>query len=284
MRIRSMILLFLVMNAALAFGGDAKDIEKRLNDRLANGIVVLRAPRAGKTLKFDLDGQTKDREGIRGFDDKVEIKSVQLRGEKLILKGVRLHDVYDPKAKKISLASVNEPFEADLLLSNPGNEGSITADYYKVFLPNAELAKRSCTDFGYFAKSFERAGKDTNVLDVRDSKPKPRESREVCFPSGSKGWTIGNEPGTVFARPIKDPDPDYPDLERAARKQGGADFVIRVDENGRITDGVLLRTDSVGFVQKSTEVLNRWRFKPGEKGGSPVPSVLMVEVHFHLTR
>jgi len=282
MRIRAPILLLLIAISTSAFGEDPKTIEKRLSDKLANGLLVLRTSRVGTTLRFDANGATKSNEGIRGFDDKVEMKTVQLRGNKLILKGVRLHDIYDPKTKKVTLASVNDPIEIDVQLSNPNDETSIAADYHKVFLSNAEIAKHSCSDVDYLARAFERAAKDTNILDVRDSKPRTSESREVCLPSGSTAWLLGDAADVVLPRPTKDPDPDYPDLERVARKPGQAQFMIRVDESGRITDGVLLRTDSLGFVLKSTQTFHKWRFSPGKKDGVAVPSVLTVEMNFHM--
>jgi hypothetical protein len=274
-------MLILLASAVFAAAEDQKSIEERLNGKLKNGLLVLRTPRVGEKIKFDIDGQSKNAEGIRGFDDKLQVTSVQLRDNKLIVRGVRLHDMYEPRTKKVSVASVNDPIELDLLLKNSTDATSISSDYYKVFLSSTELAQRSCSEIDYLIKMFEKATKDVNVLDVRDSKPQAKDSREVCLPSGSMGWLLGDAADVVLPHAIKDPDPDYPDLERVARKPGQAEFVIRVDEHGRITDGVLLRTDSLGFVRKSTQTFDRWKFTPGQKGGSVVPVVLRVEMNFH---
>jgi hypothetical protein len=61
----------MIVTAALAFGEDTKAIEKKLNDQLKNGMVVLRTPRVGTKLRFDIDGRSTDPEGIRGFDEKL---------------------------------------------------------------------------------------------------------------------------------------------------------------------------------------------------------------------
>jgi hypothetical protein len=277
------LILLLIATATLVFGEDSKTIEARLNSKLHNAVLVLRTPLVGTKLKFGADGHSKNDVGIRGFDDKFQVSGVELRDTKLVIKGVRLHDVYDPQLKRVSLASVVEPVEVVLQLSNPNEDASISADYYKVFLPSAELEKQSCSELGYLAKMWEMATKAANILDVHNSK-KTIESREVCLPSGFKGWLLGNGPEVVYPRPIKDPDPRYPNVELAAGKQGFAEFVIRVDESGRISDGVVLKTDTLGFIRKSTTSFDKWRFTPGKKDGAAIATVLTIEMHFHLMK
>jgi TonB family protein len=107
-----------------------------------------------------------------------------------------------------------------------------------------------------------------------------RESTEVCMPSGALGWLMGK--GMNPPKPIKDPDPDYGDMERLAHVQGTFLVAIRIDETGKITDGIALSTASAGFQQKTTDILSKWLFKPAEKNGNPVASVIEVEVNFHM--
>jgi TonB family protein len=259
----------MIVTAALAFGEDTKAIEKKLNDQLKNGMVVLRTPRVGTKLRFDIDGRSTDPEGIRGFDEKLKVIKAKLGKDELVLKCLRLHDAYSPSENSIKIIDIPEQVEIHLALADVASEQAIAETNRKVFKSSAELAERKCSDYEYVRKYF----KDTQ---------REAQSQEACFPSGARGWTsTAFTPGITPAKAIHDPEPSYPADETSPTSQGSADLLLRIDESGRVTDGIVLRSSQANFARQSSKVINEWRFKPAERDGKPIASILVVEFSFH---
>lgn len=96
-------------------------------------------------------------------------------------------------------------------------------------------------------------------------------------------------------KPVYDPDPEYSQAARAAKRQGtvilgvilgrdgspGDIWVIRkfIDSNGEQTR---FKPVGLGLEQKALEAVRRWKFEPATKDGVPVPVFLNIEVTFRL--
>ena len=59
-------------------------------------------------------------------------------------------------------------------------------------------------------------------------------------------------------------------------------LAIVVDENGLPQDVRVIRSVGLGLDQKAIEAVQKWRFKPGQKDGKPVPVSANIEVNFRL--
>jgi len=82
--------------------------------------------------------------------------------------------------------------------------------------------------------------------------------------------------------PIFRVEPEYSEEARKAKYQGSVLLAIVVDVDGTTRNIRVLRTLGMGLDEKAIEAVSKWRFRPGMKGGQPVPVTANVEVSFRL--
>jgi len=76
--------------------------------------------------------------------------------------------------------------------------------------------------------------------------------------------------------------PQYSEEARIARYEGTVLLTVVVDMNGKPRDIKILRALGLGLDEKAITSVNQWRFKPGTKGGIPVPVFAQIEVNFRM--
>jgi len=83
-------------------------------------------------------------------------------------------------------------------------------------------------------------------------------------------------------RAIYSPEPEFSDLARRARFQGTELLMLAVNEDG-IPDNIRV-TEPLGYGldEKAISAVKKWRFRPAEKDGQPIPASITIEVTFHL--
>ena len=77
-------------------------------------------------------------------------------------------------------------------------------------------------------------------------------------------------------------EPEYSEEARKAKYQGTVVLYVVVDEKGNPRDLKVVRALGLGLDQKAIEAVQKWRFKPGQKDGKPVPVAAQIEVNFRL--
>lgn len=76
------------------------------------------------------------------------------------------------------------------------------------------------------------------------------------------------------------PDPKYPDLPQDAEPRGTVVMLIGVNAKGHVAVVRVLRSDETVFEKTAVETVKKWKFKPAEKDGRPVPVQITVEMKF----
>jgi len=76
------------------------------------------------------------------------------------------------------------------------------------------------------------------------------------------------------------PDPKFPDLPVDAERHGTVVMLVGVNTKGRVEAVRVLRSDEQAFEQAAVETVRKWKFKPAEKNGNPVPVQVTVEMKF----
>jgi protein TonB len=102
----------------------------------------------------------------------------------------------------------------------------------------------------------------------------------------------GEEPGiggrSGFRDDVSQPvllskiEPEYSDEARKVKLQGSVFLRIVVDERGRAESIVVTQGLGLGLDERAMEAVKKWRFKPGMRGGRPVPTTAIIQVTFRL--
>jgi periplasmic protein TonB len=116
-------------------------------------------------------------------------------------------------------------------------------------------------------------GIGANVVGVPDAPPAP----VVTTPKGPVRMHSG----------IKAPDkvvnvtPIYPEIARAARREGMVILEAVIDASGNVTSARVLRGDPL-LDQAALDAVQQWKFKPATLNGETIPVVMTVTVQFRL--
>jgi len=81
---------------------------------------------------------------------------------------------------------------------------------------------------------------------------------------------------------ISKTEPEYTEEARAAKYQGTVLLYIEVGPDGKAHNIKVVRGLGLGLDEKAIEAVAKWKFKPGEKEGQPVPIQATIEVNFRL--
>jgi len=91
--------------------------------------------------------------------------------------------------------------------------------------------------------------------------------------------------GGDIRRPVKiaNVDPVYPEIARAARKEGVVILEVVIATDGRV-DAVRVLRGVPMLDQAAVAAVQQWRFEPARLNGQVVPVVMTVTVNFQLAR
>lgn len=79
---------------------------------------------------------------------------------------------------------------------------------------------------------------------------------------------------------ISAPDPKFPDLPEGAEQRGTVVMLIGVNAKGHVGAVRVLRSDEAAFEKTAVETVKKWKFKPAQRNGHPVPVQVTVEMKF----
>jgi protein TonB len=77
-------------------------------------------------------------------------------------------------------------------------------------------------------------------------------------------------------------DPEYSEEARKAKYSGTVTLTVVVDAEGRARDIHVSKSLGMGLDEKAIEAVEKWRFKPGMRGGQAVNVRATIEVNFRL--
>lgn len=85
----------------------------------------------------------------------------------------------------------------------------------------------------------------------------------------------------VTPRKIVDARPVYPEIARAARKEGTVIMEAVLDTTGRVTQLRVLKSEPL-LDRAALDAVRRWRYTPSLYGGHPVSVLMTITVRFQL--
>jgi TonB family protein len=77
-------------------------------------------------------------------------------------------------------------------------------------------------------------------------------------------------------------DPEYSEEARKAKYSGTVTLSVIIDTEGHARDIKVTHSLGMGLDEKAIEAVNKWKFKPGMKGGQAVNVRASIEVNFRL--
>ncbi len=77
-------------------------------------------------------------------------------------------------------------------------------------------------------------------------------------------------------------DPEYSEEARKAKYSGTVMLAVIVDAEGRARDIHVVKSLGMGLDEKAIEAVEKWKFRPGMKGGQAVNVRATIEVNFRL--
>ena len=77
-------------------------------------------------------------------------------------------------------------------------------------------------------------------------------------------------------------DPEYSEEARKAKYSGTVTLAVVVDAEGHARDIHVVKSLGMGLDEKAIEAVEKWKFKPGMKGGQAVNVRATIEVNFRL--
>jgi TonB family protein len=121
---------------------------------------------------------------------------------------------------------------------------------------------------------------------AQSSNPRPESSSTVSTSSADfaddqtfaqfQRMTAGMKP----PKAIHAPDPKFPDLPPDAERHGIVVMLVGVNAKGHVQAVRVLRSDEKAYEQSAVDTVKKWKFKPAEKNGQPVPVQVTVEMKF----
>jgi TonB family protein len=263
----------------IAVAQSAHDLEATLNKEMRKGVLTLRFPARGNELKLDANGKALNSvtAGAWELDSKVEVQSVHVRNDKIVLKTDRLA-INFPLHNSKDMHLLRDGRTLDIGIRLPTGEPLSTAIpnvLRAAFLSRGEPAADVAPDYW---KQFLRGEFDD--IDPASAKlaPASYENQTSCDPGGR------NHVGGVVKPPrvTSAPDPHYTRLAKDARLEGTMQFRGVVGRNGSLGDVQVIRALGLGLDDAAYEAVKAWKFAPATCNGEPVSVEIKINVDFHL--
>jgi TonB family protein len=259
-------------------------LEKQVKSDYVEKVLTLRHSYSGEHLSFQSDGTLEGHASVGPWtlDGQIEVEDVHLRGALLVIRGRRIHRIFDGSGKPLdelttlrnqpgkrqkdlekALGHLKVEIQIELPSQNP-DEKDVSAAIHAVFLTSSESMMDIVPTYwqAYFAK---QEGKPRTAPETKN--------RQVPFRAGG-----GVSPPHVSYAP----DPEYSEEARKAKYMGTVVLYLVVDSSGTPADVQIMTPLGLGLDEMAVRAVSSWRFRPGEKDGQPVPVAINVQVNFHL--
>lgn len=193
----------------------------------------------------------------------------------------------EPNLEKIK-APVMAVNSADDFI-NPPELGIMERDIKRVAKGRYVLIPISDETRGHGSHTVAKLWKNYLAELLQESEPGRRPAQSGTNASTGAGcvaqdvgqiFTVGN--GVSQPRALFNPQPQFPDQMREARREGGATVCVIVGGDGFVHAAQVIRADDPSFGENSLEAVRRWRFEPAMRDGQPVAVRVQVETSFRL--
>jgi TonB family protein len=135
--------------------------------------------------------------------------------------------------------------------------------------------------YAQFLKARDRAVDaapiEARAAGIRKARIHAMGPREVAV---SSAYRVGG--GVKAPSLISKVEPEYSEEARAAKISGSVLLKVVVDVDGKAKDIEVVNALGLGLDEQAVLAIQRWKFKPGEKDGVPVPVMAQIEINFKM--
>jgi TonB family protein len=161
-----------------------------------------------------------------------------------------------------------------IFLTSQDNFAGLVSDYWKPCVREAAAGSN---------QHFRFSPELLSVPGVAVSEP--GDNNAGSDTSGSRVLNC-NAPATsrrgVYPRVIYQVSPEFSEQARRAKIQGDVVLLLVVNEQGLPEHIRITQPFGYGLDEQALNCVQKWRFKPAEQDGQPIPTQIAVEVNFHL--
>ncbi|MGA2475920.1 MAG: TonB family protein [Terriglobia bacterium] len=168
---------------------------------------------------------------------------------------------------------------SDEILKAPPTIPPTIAQIHDEPLPPAQFPSTSIGVPGGMYDGQPDAGLDPvlrNILRNATPQPPPPETSKAAPPVRIRVGGI-----VSAARLIYEPKPEYPEIAKMTRTEGGVEFEAVIGKDGTIEELKVLRGHPL-LVKAAFDAVRRWRYQPTLLNGEPIEVVTEITVNFKL--
>jgi len=276
----------------------SSELERHLRDAFQGKTLVLRAFYSGDHLRYDSSGLPVGgaSPGDWTSDGFVLVKDIRFPHHRLTLEAERLLVIQLDGKEFQSLPEEKSDrrkltIEADLDLDSLSPEQADAA-MSRVFLTANDSLAAMVPEYWRPCVRAAALGNDQNFrfspeflaipgVAVPESGAAPAGTSKHqdfdCRGMRQSSYGRGVHPTVIYL-----PNPEYSERARRAKLQGTVILTLVVNEEGLPVNVHIIRPLGLGLDEKALSCAQKYRFKPAEKDGQPVPMQIAVEVNFHL--
>ncbi|WP_343897714.1 energy transducer TonB, partial [Craurococcus roseus] len=117
---------------------------------------------------------------------------------------------------------------------------------------------------------------------ARQAPAGPRAPADPQAAAGSSRATGAVSPPGLLDG-VRNPEPEYPLLNRQRGDQGVVTVLLRISQTGQVTEVDVVATSGHPALDDSARrTVQRWRFRPATRDGVPIAGSIRTSVHFRL--
>jgi TonB family protein len=267
------LLWFFFLSSGFAPASDSS-LEEQLHKAYAGSQQMLRHFYASADLKFDVDGnpKNKEKEGSWTLLSGVIIDDLQLKSGKLELHGHRRLLVFDEQSKQIRGVKTDQKFRIEIDAHDESEQGpQLAAALTRVFVSTEELGSIVPDYWQDYMARF--TGKLSNGAPCSSSNVQVDD--ENGAPQAAAVST-----GVAEGLKIHDVPPGYSAIARAYRVQGGLALRAVVDKAGNVSRVCILQALGAGIDDDMVTVVRQWKYQPYLLNGKPVEIQTTIKASF----
>jgi len=264
----------LLLSSGLASATDSS-LKEQLRKTYIGSQQMLRHFYASADLKFDVDGNTrnKEKEGAWTLLSGVLIDHVTLKPGKLELRGHRRMLVIDDQNKALRSIKLDEKFSIEIITQDGPNQATqLAGALARVFVSADDLVSVVPDYWRDYLVRFN--GKTTQGIPCEDSAVKIVDSDNSSSGKVSAGITDGEKTHNVL--------PTYFGIARVHRVEGELSLRAVIDKTGSVSRVCITQALGAGLDDMMVDTVRQWKYKPYTLNGQPVEVQTTVTTRFGL--